>query len=120
MTETARIAPTPSRTDPFQISFTIVRDPDTLTGDYVDCHVARGYEADGETKWEIDGISSFEAIDLAPPVAGQELIPYLVHHILEARDWLMEEHAKRFLTGTGERISACVGVPQLPGIIRES
>jgi hypothetical protein len=119
MTETAHIAPPPSRQDPFQISFTIARAPHTLTGDYVDCHVARGYDVDGETKWEIDGIGSFEGADLAPPVAGQELIPYLVHHVLQIRDWLMEEHAARFLTGTAERISASVGVAQLPGVIHE-
>jgi hypothetical protein len=118
MTENMAIAPVPTGDDSFQFSFTIVHNRAHLTGDYVDIHVARGYETDDGTKWEIDGISSFEAIDLVPPVAGQDLIPYLVHHILEARDWLMEEHAKRFIMGTVEKISASVGVPQLPGIVR--
>lgn len=99
MTEHAPEAQPQRQTEVWHIDFHMSYEPAALAPYYMRAEISRRLPGDPEPTWHMDGIASFDCPPLVPPLKGALLIPYLVYHLDEVKQFLHEEHVKDVFTG---------------------
>lgn len=120
MTETPQEAVPQSHNDVWHVDFHLQYKPDEVNAYFINCAVARRV-GDPEAKdWRHEGCASFDAPAVVPPREGQEVIPYLLFHLDEVKQWLMEEHVRLTWNDAVEKFGPQVALPRLKAPMTES
>lgn len=114
MTETAPQALPPDVSELWHVDFHMAIEPSALAPSYIKCEVSRRAPGPDPKRWHMEGIASFDAPPVIIPRVGAELIPYLIYHLDEVKQWLIEEHVRRTFNGQTETIGPDVGVAVQP------
>lgn len=99
MTDQAPEAQNQRQNELWHIDFHMAFEPESLTPYYISAQLSHRTPGRPEPTWHIDGIASFEGPPLTPPRKGSLIIPYLVYHMDEIKQFLHEEHVKDVFTG---------------------
>jgi hypothetical protein len=118
MTENTAKAPKIIPPTSWHVSFTWIYSPESMEPNYLDCKVSKSVGSGDEKAWYHDGIASFEGPKITPPMEGDEIITFLLHHLFKIRDYLTEEYVQRLAQGVQQYIRPEVGVSMPPGVIR--
>lgn len=115
MEETAPEAPEVPHTEVWHVDFHMSFEPKAIAPNYLSAQVSRREPGTGEEPWHIEGIASFDCPPVVPPKLGADVIPYLLWHLEEIKQYLHEEHVRDVFTGVKRQFPACIAAPTADG-----
>lgn len=99
MTETPANEPISASDVVWQVSFYMEYRPESMLPQHFRAEIAKGTPEGDGWKFNHDGIATFEGPRIIPPREGGQLIQYLLYHLTEIKEFLVQEHVQRVLSG---------------------
>lgn len=112
MTETPANEPISASDVIWQVSFYMEYRPESMLPQHFRAEVAKGTPEGDAWRYEHDGIATFEGPAIIPPRHGGQLLQYLLYHLTEIKEFLVQEHVNRVMNGAELVMDPKVTVPR--------